>query len=155
MAGVFRDAHGVIFIEYLEKGRTITGAYYVLLSDRYTLAHQKARGKGTHYNLVPRLMTDKGTHYNLAPRIATGKGTHYNPATRIVRNPRILKKFRESAYFCCFIYIGYNGEAPGGNYSTTNTKSHGWREQSLREPVQLSKWQVRSGRQPGSGEDRH
>ena len=28
MASIFEDAHGVIFNEYLEKGRTITGAYY-------------------------------------------------------------------------------------------------------------------------------
>ena len=34
MASVFRDAHGVIFIDYLEKGRTITEAYYVALLDR-------------------------------------------------------------------------------------------------------------------------
>ena len=27
MASVFWDAHGVIFIGYLEKGRTITGVY--------------------------------------------------------------------------------------------------------------------------------
>ena len=34
MASVFWDAHGVIFIDYLEKGRTITGAYYAELLDR-------------------------------------------------------------------------------------------------------------------------
>ena len=34
MANVFWDAHGVIFIDYLEKGRTITGAYYAALLDR-------------------------------------------------------------------------------------------------------------------------
>ena len=34
MASVFWDAHGVIFTEYLEKGRTITGAYYAVLLDR-------------------------------------------------------------------------------------------------------------------------
>ena len=30
MANVFWDAQGVIFIDYLEKGRTITGAYNML-----------------------------------------------------------------------------------------------------------------------------
>lgn len=28
MANVFWDAHGIIFIDYLEHGRTITGPYY-------------------------------------------------------------------------------------------------------------------------------
>ena len=31
IASVFWDAHGVIFIKYLEKRRTITGVYYVAL----------------------------------------------------------------------------------------------------------------------------
>ena len=35
MVSVFWDAHGVISIGYLEKGRTITGAYYVALLDRW------------------------------------------------------------------------------------------------------------------------
>ena len=34
MASVFLDAHGVIFIDYLEKGKTNTGAYYAALVDR-------------------------------------------------------------------------------------------------------------------------
>ena len=34
MAGIYWDAHRVIFIDYLEKRRTITGAYYVGLLDR-------------------------------------------------------------------------------------------------------------------------
>ena len=34
MASVFWDTHGVIFIYYLEKGRTVTGAYYAALLDR-------------------------------------------------------------------------------------------------------------------------
>ena len=35
--------------------------------------------------------------------------------------------------------------------TTTTTKVHGCREQSLGEPVQLSERQVHSGRHPGSG----
>ena len=31
MVSVFWDGHGIIFIDYLEKGRTITGAYYTVL----------------------------------------------------------------------------------------------------------------------------
>lgn len=34
MASVFWDAHGIIFIDYLQKGSTITGAYYAALLDR-------------------------------------------------------------------------------------------------------------------------
>ena len=34
MASVFWDAHEVIFIDYLAKERTITGAYYTALLDR-------------------------------------------------------------------------------------------------------------------------
>lgn len=34
MATVFWDARGIIFIDYLEHGKTITGAYYVTLLDR-------------------------------------------------------------------------------------------------------------------------
>ena len=31
MDNIFWDAHGLIFIDYFEKGRTITGAYYAAL----------------------------------------------------------------------------------------------------------------------------
>ena len=34
MVSVSWDAHEVIFIDYVEKGRTITGAYYTALLDR-------------------------------------------------------------------------------------------------------------------------
>lgn len=34
MATIFWDAHGILLIDYLQKGRTITGAYYVELLDR-------------------------------------------------------------------------------------------------------------------------
>lgn len=34
MASVFWDAHGIIFIDYLEKGRTINSDYYIALLDR-------------------------------------------------------------------------------------------------------------------------
>lgn len=35
MATVFWDSHGVIFIDYLEKGKTITGQYYANLLDKF------------------------------------------------------------------------------------------------------------------------
>nr|XP_040567943.1 histone-lysine N-methyltransferase SETMAR-like [Lepeophtheirus salmonis] len=34
MASVFWDAHGIIFIDYLEKGRFINNDYYIVLLDR-------------------------------------------------------------------------------------------------------------------------
>ena len=43
MTTVFSDAHGVIFIDYLEKGRTITGAYYAALLDRLVVEIRKKR----------------------------------------------------------------------------------------------------------------
>ena len=43
MASVFWDAHGVIFSDYLEKGRTITGAYYVALLDQLIEEIRKKR----------------------------------------------------------------------------------------------------------------
>ena len=45
MGNVFWNIYGVIFNEYLEKGRTITGTYYALLLDR--LIH-KTRKKVPH-----------------------------------------------------------------------------------------------------------
>ena len=45
MASVFWDAHVVIFIDYLKKGRTITGAYYAALFDRLV---DEIRKKWTH-----------------------------------------------------------------------------------------------------------
>jgi len=34
MASVFWDAHGIIFIDYLQKGRIDTGEYYAALLDK-------------------------------------------------------------------------------------------------------------------------
>ena len=45
MSSVFWDAHKVIFIDYLKKGRTITGAYYAALLDRLV---DEIRKKGLH-----------------------------------------------------------------------------------------------------------
>ena len=37
MATVFWDSHGVLFTDFLEKGKTITGQYYSTLLDRLKL----------------------------------------------------------------------------------------------------------------------
>ena len=43
MASAFSDSHGVIFIEYLKKGWTITGAHYAALLDRLVDEIRKKR----------------------------------------------------------------------------------------------------------------
>ena len=43
MARVYRDRHEVIFIDYLEKERSITGAYYAALFDRLVDEIRKKR----------------------------------------------------------------------------------------------------------------
>lgn len=43
MATVFRDYQGVIYIDYLEKGKTITGHYYVELLNRFDAELHKMR----------------------------------------------------------------------------------------------------------------
>ena len=35
MVSIFWDAHGIIFIDYLKKGETITGEYYLTLLDNF------------------------------------------------------------------------------------------------------------------------
>jgi len=43
MASVFWDAHGIIFIDYLQKGRTVTGEYYAALLDKLNDEIKKKR----------------------------------------------------------------------------------------------------------------
>ena len=43
MANVFWDAHGVIFIDYLEKGKAFTGPYYAVLLDQLVDEIRKKR----------------------------------------------------------------------------------------------------------------
>ncbi|GFW91699.1 mariner Mos1 transposase [Trichonephila clavipes] len=46
MAKVFWDSHGVILIDYLQKGKTITGAYCTLLLDKLKAEFE---GKRPHF----------------------------------------------------------------------------------------------------------
>ena len=55
MASVFWDAHEVIFIYYLERGRTITGAYYAALLDRLV---DEIRKKWPHFKKKKILFQD-------------------------------------------------------------------------------------------------
>lgn len=43
MASVFWDAHGILFIDYLEKGKTINSEYYMALLDRLSAEIKKKR----------------------------------------------------------------------------------------------------------------
>jgi len=43
MASVFWNAHGIIFIDYLQKGRTVTGEYYAALLDKLNDKIKKKR----------------------------------------------------------------------------------------------------------------
>ena len=43
MASVFLDAHGIFFIDYLEKGETINSDYYMALLDRLSAGIMKKR----------------------------------------------------------------------------------------------------------------
>ena len=41
MASVFWDAHGILFIDYIEKGKTINSDYYLALLDRLSTEIKK------------------------------------------------------------------------------------------------------------------
>ena len=75
MATVFRDSHGVILIYYLQKGKTITGAYYASLLDKLKaelagkwphLQKRKSYFTKTTHRLTPQLFPwRKSTNYGL------------------------------------------------------------------------------------------
>ena len=71
MASVFWDAHGVIFIDYLEKGRTITGAYYAALLDRLVDQIRKKR---------PRLKEKKKSFFIMTMHYFTHRTLHRQKA---------------------------------------------------------------------------
>ena len=58
MASIFGVTHGVIFINYLEKGRTISGAYYAALLDPVV---NKIRKKRPHLQKKKILFHDDNT----------------------------------------------------------------------------------------------
>ena len=64
MASVFWDGHGVIFINYLEKERTITGAYYVALLDRLV---DEIRIKRSHLKKKKILFHEDNAHIEPGP----------------------------------------------------------------------------------------
>ena len=54
MATVFLDAQGIILIDYLQKGQTITGEYYATLVSRFHEKLQTERPKLAHKKILLR-----------------------------------------------------------------------------------------------------
>ena len=73
MATVFWDSHGVILIDYLQKGKTITGTYYVSFLDKLNLwknghicrKRKSCFTKTTHRLIPQRLPRKKLMNYGL------------------------------------------------------------------------------------------
>ncbi|GFX56264.1 histonelysine Nmethyltransferase SETMARlike [Trichonephila clavipes] len=75
MATVFWDRHGVILIDYLQKGKTLTGAYYTYLLDKLKaelvekrphLQKKKVLFHPDKYRLTPQWLSwQKSTNYDL------------------------------------------------------------------------------------------
>jgi len=53
MASVFWDAPGIIFIDYLQKGRTDTGEYYAALLDKLNDEIKKKRPHDEEKSSIP------------------------------------------------------------------------------------------------------
>ena len=64
MATVFWDAQGIIRIDYLKKGQTITGEYYATLLSRLHEKLQTERSKLAH----KKILSIKTTHRLILPQ---------------------------------------------------------------------------------------
>ena len=53
MASVFWDAHGILFIDYLLKGKTINSDYYMALLDRLSAEIKKTASHTKEESAVP------------------------------------------------------------------------------------------------------
>ncbi|XP_029155672.1 uncharacterized protein LOC114928587 [Nylanderia fulva] len=73
MATVFWDSHGVILIDYLQKGKTITKAYYASLLDKLK---EELAGKRPHLQKKKSCFT-KTTHRLTPQRLPWRKSTNY------------------------------------------------------------------------------
>ena len=74
MATVFWDSHGVILIDYLQKGKTITGAYYASLLDKLKAELAEKR---PHLQKKKILFFTKTTHRLTPQRLPWRKSTNY------------------------------------------------------------------------------
>ena len=52
MATVFWDLQGIIFVDYMEKGKTIAGTYYSSLLDRLKIELQEKRPRLAHKKVL-------------------------------------------------------------------------------------------------------
>ena len=82
MAIVFWDARGIIYINYLEKGRTITGVYYAALLDRLVDEIKEKR---------PHLQKKKILYHDNAP-------SHTSIIAQIKKHELGLKSFSHRPY---------------------------------------------------------
>ena len=59
MAAVFWDAHDIIFIDYLVKGKTINSVYYMALLERLKAEIEKKNGSINVSHLKETMLTSK------------------------------------------------------------------------------------------------
>jgi hypothetical protein len=87
MASVFWDAEGILFIDYLEKGKTITGEYYSTL---LTVLDEKIREKRPGLQMKKNyLSSGQCTH----PQKCFGKGKIKGSALRIIGTSTLFPRF--------------------------------------------------------------
>jgi len=86
MASVFWDAEGILFIDYLENGKTITGEYY---SNLLTRLDKKIREKSPGLQNKNHLSSGQCTH----PQKCFGNGKIKGSALRIVGTSTLFPRF--------------------------------------------------------------
>ena len=64
MATVFWDSHGVILIDYLQKGKTVTGTYYASLLDKLK-AELVEKENSVHQDIASSYTSAVATYYGL------------------------------------------------------------------------------------------
>ncbi|MCP6497641.1 hypothetical protein NL476_27105, partial [Klebsiella pneumoniae] len=97
MATVFWDSQRIIFIDYLEKGKTITGAYYSLLLDRLKIELQEKRPRLAHKKVL--------FHHDNAPAhtSAVVAAKLMEIGFQIVSHPPILQTWLHRTIICSLI----------------------------------------------------
>ena len=71
MASVFWDAHSILFIGYLEKGKTINSNYYMALLDRLGAEIKKTASHAKEKSVVP-------PRQCTVPQVHENNGFHQN-----------------------------------------------------------------------------
>jgi len=94
MPTVFWDSQGVIYIDYLEKGKTVTGMYYAELLGRFVAGLQKTR---------PHLVKKKVlVHHDNAPahNSALTNGKLIELGYELLPHPPYSTHLARVTYFC-------------------------------------------------------